>query len=70
MVSIYRWKGDVHRDEERQLLIKTTRDGLPALQARVASLHPYEVPEMLVVAVDGASEPYAAWVRGEVSDRS
>jgi periplasmic divalent cation tolerance protein len=70
MVSLYRWKGEVQREEERQLLIKSTREALPALQARLAALHPYEVPEMLVVAIDDASEPYGAWVQGEVGRRS
>ena len=62
MTSFYRWKGAVERDAERQLVIKTTRDRLPALEARLKALHSYELPEFLVVAVDGGSAEYLRWV--------
>jgi periplasmic divalent cation tolerance protein len=62
MTSHYRWDGALERAEERQVVIKTTRDALPALEARLAELHPYEVPEWLVLAAE-ASEAYGRWVR-------
>jgi periplasmic divalent cation tolerance protein len=62
MVSIYRWKGAVERDTERQLVMKTTRALVPALQKRIHELHSYELPEFIVVSVDGGSEEYLAWV--------
>jgi len=66
MLSVYRWQGDVQRDAEQQLVIKTTRARLPALTARLTELHPYEVPECLVVPVDSASEAYGAWLGDSV----
>jgi periplasmic divalent cation tolerance protein len=65
MVSIYRWKGQVARDGERQMVIKTTRDRLHMLEARLKELHPYELPEFLVLSVDGSSDAYATWVDQE-----
>ncbi len=62
MVSIYRWTGQVERAAERQLVIKTTRARLPELQARLAELHSYELPEFIVLSLDGGSEAYLAWV--------
>src|SRR3989337_615230 len=62
MHSVYRWQGQMHVDEERQLVIKTTADRVEALQLRVRALHPYELPEFLVVDVDGGSQPYLAWL--------
>ena len=63
MTSIYAWQGAVERAEERQLLVKTVRSRVPLLKARLASLHPYDVPELLVLpAVDGG-DAYLAWVR-------
>jgi periplasmic divalent cation tolerance protein len=63
MTSFYRWKGAVERDSERQLVIKTTRGQLPALEARLKALHSYELPEFLVLAADGGSAEYLDWVR-------
>jgi periplasmic divalent cation tolerance protein len=62
MTSIYRWKGRIERDAERQLVIKTTRDRVDALQARLRELHSYELPEFLVLDVAGSSQAYASWV--------
>ena len=62
MVSVCRWEGRVQRDEERQMVIKTTRDRLPALEARLIQLHSYELPEFLVVSADSGSAAYLAWV--------
>jgi len=61
MTSTYRWKGAVERETERQVVIKSTRARLEALEARVRALHPYELPEFVVLSAE-ASEAYAAWV--------
>lgn len=65
MISIYRWKGQTERDSERQLVIKTTRDRVDALKARITALHPYELPEFLVVSVADGSQAYLDWVAEE-----
>jgi periplasmic divalent cation tolerance protein len=67
MVSFYRWQGQVARDAERQMVIKTTRDRVPALGARLKTLHAYDLPEFLVLPVDEADEAYAAWIREQVA---
>ena len=52
--SVYRWQGAVERADEVMLLIKTRAERLPALSARIQSLHPHELPEVLAVeASDG-----------------
>ena len=61
MISTFRWKGQVEHEAERQVVIKTTRARLPELGARLRALHPYEVPD-LVVLVGNASDAYGAWV--------
>ncbi len=63
MRSIYRWKGTTEEDVERQVVIKTTRDRVPAIQARLRELHPYELPEFLVVSLAGGSDAYLEWLR-------
>lgn len=62
MTSVYRWKGQVEQDREQQVIIKTTRDKLPALEARVRELHSYELPEFVVLAVVSGSDAYLRWV--------
>lgn len=42
--STYRWDGEIHRDDEAILLVKTTDDAYDALVSRVRELHPYDVP--------------------------
>jgi periplasmic divalent cation tolerance protein len=63
MASSYRWKGGVERDRERQVVIKTTRERVPALEARLRALHPYDLPEFVVLAVDEGSDDYLRWVQ-------
>ena len=61
MESVYRWKGEVAQDTERQLVIKTSPDRLAALRTRLLALHPYDTPEFLVLDAAG-SEAYLQWV--------
>ena len=65
MMSFYRWKGSMERDAERQLVIKTTRGRVSQLRARLRELHPYELPEWVVIPVLEASPEYLEWVRAE-----
>ena len=65
LVSVYRWQGAIEREQERQMVVKTTRERLPALEARLLALHPYDVPECVVLAADGGSAAYFSWVDGE-----
>jgi periplasmic divalent cation tolerance protein len=67
MVSFYRWRGAIERDGERQVVIKTTRGSLAALEKRLKELHSYELPEFVVLSVAGGSAEYAAWVAEQVS---
>ena len=62
MESVYRWEGRVDRETERQVIIKTSRERLPALWDRVRELHPYEVPEFLVLTIADGNDAYLRWV--------
>jgi periplasmic divalent cation tolerance protein len=53
MTSVYRWRGRIEEDQERQIVIKTARKQVPALEQRLRELHPYELPEFLVLATSG-----------------
>ena len=63
MTSTYAWQGRVEQEREQQLVIKTAASRVAALEARLKELHPYEVPEFLVIPIAGGSEAYLRWVR-------
>ena len=62
MESVYRWEGRVEHETERQVVIKTSRDRVVALWDRVRELHPYEIPEFLVLSIADGNEAYLRWV--------
>ena len=62
MQSMYRWQGRIEQATEHQLVIKTTAERVEALKARLTELHPYDVPEILVLPAAGGSDAYLAWV--------
>lgn len=63
--SVYRWEGRVEEDDEQLLVIKTREERCRALAARVQALHPYELPEVLVLPASGGSQEYLDWVLAE-----
>ena len=67
MATTYRWKGRVELDVERQVVIKTTRDRLEAVRKRIHELHPYELPEFVVLDITGGSDAYLDWVKAETA---
>ena len=66
VLSVYSWQGDVEGAEEIPLQFKTTWARQEALVARIKTLHPYEVPEIIVLAVIAGDGPYLDWVRETV----
>ena len=65
VVSTYRWKGEVQRDSECLLLIKTTIEHFDALRERIVALHPYELPEIVAVDIARGLPPYLDWIASE-----
>jgi periplasmic divalent cation tolerance protein len=65
--SVYRWKGAVQHDEEHPLLIKSTRERYPELEAAIRALHPYELPEVIAVPIERGLPAYLEWVAAETS---
>ncbi len=60
--SIYRWEGAVADEREVMMVLKAPAANYPALQARILSLHPYTVPEVLRLEVPEGSPAYLQWV--------
>jgi periplasmic divalent cation tolerance protein len=66
--STYRWQGALCRDPEYLLVIKTTRAAYAQLEARIAALHTYDVPEIVALPIACGSAAYLAWLRAGVSE--
>ena len=66
MTSVYRWQGHIEQEVEQQLLIKTASDRVPALEHRLRELHPYDVPEFVVLGAGEFGAAYLDWVQQSV----
>jgi len=62
--SVYHWDGAVHEDTEHLLIVKTRRALVDRVDARVRTLHDYDVPEVVALPVSGGSAAYLAWILG------
>lgn len=63
--SVYRWQGAVESASEIPLLIKSTAENYPALEQRIAELHPYEVPEIIALPITHGLPAYLNWLAAE-----
>ncbi len=66
VTSVYRWKGQLQRDPEWLLVIKSRRDVFDTLVERVQTLHSYDVPEIIALPLTDGSEAYLQWLDREV----
>lgn len=65
--SIYTWQGELYKEEEWQLLIKTELAKFESLAAKVKELHSYEVPEIITLPLVAGYAPYLAWISENIS---
>ena len=68
--SIYRWQGKLEQAAETLAIFKTTAIGYPEFERELATLHPYDVPEIVAVAPEAVAETYAGWVFNNVAPTS
>jgi periplasmic divalent cation tolerance protein len=60
--SIYAWKDGIEDEAEVLMVMKTRRDRVDAVKARLPELHPYETPELIVVELADGLPAYLAWI--------
>lgn len=68
--SVYRWNGVVEQAEEIPLLMKTTAERYPALEAALRDKHPYDLPEIIALPVTQGYAAYLGWVASETEEPS
>jgi periplasmic divalent cation tolerance protein len=67
MISIYVWNGERCRESEVVMIIKTRRTLAERVIEEVRNRHPYQNPALLILPVDGGSEPFLNWVLTQTS---
>jgi periplasmic divalent cation tolerance protein len=67
--STFLWEGSVQRADEWLALLKTSKGAVEGLVARLAEIHSYDVPEILVTEITGGYGPYLDWVVERTTQR-
>ena len=65
--SVYTWQGEIAHDSEKLLLIKSRRDRYPLIEEKIKSIHPYELPEIIMVTLDAGLPDYLNWINQSIS---
>jgi periplasmic divalent cation tolerance protein len=65
--SMYRWQGKVADESEVVVMLKTRSARLDSLRTAFGELHPYKVPELLAIPVEGGLDKYLEWINGETT---
>lgn len=68
--SIYHWKGKVADQKECWMLLKSTRELMPALRIEVEKEHSYSVPELIALPIIDGSPNYLNWLNEELASAS
>jgi periplasmic divalent cation tolerance protein len=63
VTSVYRWQGKIARESELLVVMKVASAAVEEVFDRVAKLHPYSVPELVTLSVEGVSHAYGGWIR-------
>jgi periplasmic divalent cation tolerance protein len=62
--SIYQWKGEIHKDDEVIMIVKSDKEKFPLICETVEGLHSYDVPEVISIRLDDASRKYRGYLEG------
>ena len=60
--SVYRWNGEVQREEERLLVVKTAERLIDRVTETIHELHSYETPEVIAMPIERGSTDYLEWL--------
>lgn len=61
--SLYTWQGEINRDDEVLLIVKSRSDLFESeLIPVVQDVHPYDVPEIIALPILMGSANYLAWI--------
>jgi periplasmic divalent cation tolerance protein len=62
VTSVYEWQGQIETAQEQLLLIKSCQSHYPSIEAEIKRLHPYELPEVIAIAIENGFPDYLKWI--------
>jgi len=65
VTSIFHWEGNLCRENEVVLILKTTDEKTDSLTARIRELHSYECPCIVVLPIEGGNPAFLEWLHLE-----
>ncbi len=66
-LSVYRWQGQIETEEEFVLMMKSHRNHYEAIENILSQIHPYDVPELLVLPIENGLPAYLSWLATELN---
>lgn len=60
--SVFKWKGEVCKENEVLLLVKSKASVFEKLKEKVKKLHSYEVPEIIAFSIKDGLQAYLNWM--------
>lgn len=68
--SVFRWKNTIEQEEEYLLFIKTSARKYEAVEQVIKAYHPYELPEIISLPIEGGLPQYLAWLDQSTTQNS
>ena len=65
--SVYTWQEKIAHDSEKLLIIKSRRELYSTIEAKIKAIHPYELPEIVMVTLDAGLPDYLNWINQSTS---
>lgn len=67
VTSVYRWEGEICKEEEVSFIVKTTERMVDEVVRKIKKHHSYACPSILSISISGGNDDFISWVRGNVS---
>jgi len=67
MTSLYHWQGDIVEENEYLLLMKTSAHKIAELEVSLQRLHPYDIPEFIILDIEDGASDYLNWINSALS---
>jgi periplasmic divalent cation tolerance protein len=67
MKSIYWWEGNLEKDNESILILKTINENVDNLIDKIKKIHSYDNPCIIAIPISNVSDSYLEWIKKETT---